>query len=80
MEPKNKIIGKLSISWTHESNGWGTPQLRREVRQMCDQLYTKFSSQQIMDDLTRIDQSVEGDEHPEAAGLIITAYQRHNNK
>ena len=78
MEPKNNIIGKLSISWTHVSNTWATPQLRKEVREMCDHLYTKLSSQQIMDQLEQIDHQVSGEDHPDTTEMILAAYQKHN--
>ena len=51
--------------------------MRKEIQQLCDQLYVDLSSKQSMAVIEQIDQSVTGDDHPKALELIMSAYQKH---
>jgi len=80
MEPnskKNKTDYKLTINWSQDYHNWGSPAVRKEIQQLCDQLYVDLSSKQSIAVIEQIDQSVTGDDHPKALELIMSAYQKH---
>jgi alpha-acetolactate decarboxylase len=75
--PKNKTVYNLSINWTQDCNTWPSSQLRKDIQQLCDQLYVKAASQQNIKTIENIDQTVVGDIHPQAFEMIMSAYRKY---
>ena len=75
--PKNKTVYNLSINWTQDCNTWTSPQLRKDIQQLCDRLYIDTASQQNMKTIENIDQTVVGDNHPQAIEMIMSAYHKY---